>query len=340
MVWSALKRIFFQLDAEAVHHLSIRVLALLGKSSWSRSMVTFLGPRVSSGKKNPVRVPRMKNLNFQNRIGLAAGFDKNGEVLPILPAFGFGFAEIGTVTPRPQPGNPRPRLFRVPEKEILFNRMGFNNLGAELVALGLKRVRESGVLPPDFRVGVNLGKNKDTSAEESAQDYRLGARAFEGLVDYFVINVSSPNTPGLRSLQTVDALNPIVLGVNEEMRLWKNTPPLFLKLAPELTETQLKDLFSQGNRWGLSGWVLSNTLAGQHQGGSGGWSGKILTERSRELLKFARGHTDLGIISVGGIDSPEEANLRLELGADLVQVYSGWIFNGPYFPGRIAQTLN
>jgi dihydroorotate dehydrogenase len=272
-------------------------------------------------------------------VGLAAGFDKNGEILTGLPALGFGFAEIGTVTPRPQPGNDRPRLFRDPMRESLFNRMGFNGLGAAVVAANLAKAKMN--LPQHFIVGVNLGKNKDTPAEKAKDDYLRAASYFKDLADYLVINVSSPNTPGLRSLQTVNALKPIVLEVMQLITGWKHKPPLLLKLAPELGAEDLAHLIQALEPEGVDGWVLTNTLAGKHPDSefAGGWSGKILTPHSRSSLQVARGVTAKPIISVGGILSVEEAATRMEMGANLIQIYSGWIFNGPCFPNRINRQL-
>lgn len=303
------------MDAESVHHFTVRQLEFLSKFSLFNSSKSF------------------QNDHPCTRIGLAAGFDKNCEILPLLPFFGFGFAEIGTITPKAQPGNDKPRLFRDPQNENLFNRMGFNNLGSEIISKRLEKIRLKNQLPSHFRVGVNVGKNKDTDLSESASDYRKCIQAFKDLADYFVINVSSPNTPGLRSLQSVEFLDKIISESQNEILKWKKKVPVYLKLAPECDENLLKDILQNGKKWDLEGWVLTNTLAGVHQNGSsGGFSGKILTEKSREVLKLSKSMTDLKIISVGGIHSKEEAETRFRLGADAIQIYSAWIFNGPFFP--------
>jgi dihydroorotate dehydrogenase len=278
-------------------------------------------------------------MSFRSPVGLAAGFDKNCEILPALPDLGFGFAEIGTVTPRPQPGNERPRLFRDRPHRALFNRMGFNNLGAEIIATRLKEARAR--LPTSFRVGVNIGKNKDTALSDAPGDYRAAARPFDGLADYLVINVSSPNTPGLRSLQSVEALEPIVREVLAEVSGWERRVPVLLKLAPELGGEELQAILRAGERWGVAGWVLTNTLGGgwPKPAITGGYSGAPLAEAARTSLASARAITSLPIISVGGILSPKEAAARIEAGAQLVQIYSGWIYEGPRFPAKISSVL-
>jgi dihydroorotate dehydrogenase len=348
--WGLLKGLLFRYDAETVHRFSVRVIRL-GILLWgwplrllsgaARRHLRVSGPVLSSTTAAP-SVARPWGIEFSSRLGLAAGFDKDAEILEGLPELGFGFAEIGTVTPRPQPGNDRPRLFRDPGRNAIFNRMGFNGLGATIVSERLAEARER--LPLGFRVGVNLGKNKDTSNEDASKDYARAAQAFEGLADYLVINVSSPNTPGLRSLQTVEALHPIFDAVSRVVLKWKKSPPVLLKLAPEVRGEELKAIIEAGEGWGVSGWVLTNTLAGTGSDAAqnlpGGWSGGPLTEAARASLSEARLLTKLPIISVGGILTPEEAVLRIRMGADLVQIYSGWIFGGPSFPAKVARALD
>lgn len=301
--------------------------------------------RITSGA---TMVPSVKTqtevfgMTFLSRVGLAAGFDKDAEILEGLPPLGFGFAEIGTVTPRPQPGNERPRLFRDPAQRAIFNCMGFNGLGATVVADNLGEVRQS--LPEDFRIGVNIGKNKDTPLDEASRDYALAVTAFNGLADYLVINVSSPNTPGLRSLQTVEGIKPIVGSVQEVIGSWRTTPPLLLKIAPEIRAGDLVELIQGVEPLGIDGWVLTNTLSGtiQRKGKeyAGGLSGQPLAVESRNRLKDARSATCKPIISVGGIMDAAEARLRMELGADLIQVYTGWIYGGPTFPAEISRSIS
>lgn len=334
--WKLAKRLLFRLDAETAHTRAIRALRF-----WLRFGDAPLRWISGAQELSPgSQLPRVLGLEFRSRIGLAAGFDKNGEVLRALPALGFGFAEIGTVTPRPQPGNERPRLFRDLPGNSLFNRMGFNNSGAEAVARRLEVAR--GALPTGFRVGVNVGKNKDTPLEDAARDYVRAAAPFKGLADFIVINVSSPNTPGLRSLQNVESLRAITSEVGQLIAGWNPRPPLLLKLAPEIRGDALADIIRAGEGdWGVDGWVLTNTLggnwpAGDQHGLNGGWSGGVLTEVARASLAEAKGVARKPLISVGGIMSPEEAAVRLSIGADLVEVYTGWIFNGPSFPAEIT----
>jgi dihydroorotate dehydrogenase len=317
------------MDAERVHHLSVALVRLVGTCApWLLRCVSASWGLPRTLEKN------IGSLTFSHPVGLAAGFDKNALLLPFLPALGFSFAEIGTVTPRPQGGNPRPRLFRDPRTRALFNRMGFNNDGADRVAERLAAARPR--LPKGFVVGVNLGKNKDTPVEGAAGDYRLLAARFRELADYLVINVSSPNTPGLRALQSEQHLEPIVRAVLEETR---GKLPVFLKLAPEIEGPVLQSLLQAAEAWGLSGFVLTNTLGGQYRGEPGGWSGEPVRERAQRALETARSATRLPIIAVGGLMSPKDAEERMQAGATLLQVYSGWIYAGPTLPARIVKHL-
>lgn len=335
ILWKIARWILFRMDAETAHRIGVFLIRLGIK-------MDCVPLRIVSGSAFQVsdspqglgdRLPTVFGLPFLSRVGLAAGFDKNAEILEGLPALGFGFAEIGTVTPKPQPGNSQPRLFRDSNQKSLLNSMGFNNLGSEVIAERLAKAKKK--LPMQFRIGVNIGKNKDTSLEKASQDYMNATHAFEGLADYLVINVSSPNTPGLRSLQTLEGLKPIIEGVNLKISAWKNRPPLLLKLAPEVSGESLATLLQGTERLGVDGFVLTNTLGSP----SGGWSGGILTEKSRSILKEARLTTSKPIISVGGILSPEEAMIRLNEGAELIQIYTGWIFEGPKFPVNIRKSV-
>ena len=331
-LWKLAKWLLFQLEPEKAHRLLFSILQLK------------IPIRIVSGapRWEPPRVPiEVLGMNFRSRLGLAAGFDKDAEILGRLPALGFGFAEIGTVTPRPQSGNDRPRLFRDPASEAIFNRMGFNGLGATVVSTRLQKLRPE--LPEGFRVGVNIGKNRDTSLDRAAEDYRTAARAFEGIADYLVINVSSPNTAGLRSLQTQEALKPLVSEVLELVSGWKKRVSVLVKLAPELKGDELLTILKATEDLGVNGFVLTNTLAGtlivRGTQVDGGWSGKPLQEASRARLREARAVTRLPIISVGGISDADEALTRLKLGADLVQIYTGWIYGGPSFPVEIQRKM-
>lgn len=341
-VWALIKRFLFLMDAERAHRLTLALIRFGNR--WNGKLVRRISGVEAPSAVLPEDLPEIFGMPFLSRVGLAAGFDKDAEILTALPHLGFGFAEIGTVTPRPQPGNAPPRLFRDPVEKAVFNRMGFNGQGAVVVSRRLAEARNR--LPAPFRVGVNIGKNKDTPLENAAEDYVQAARPFEGLAHYIVINVSSPNTPGLRSLQSVQSLRPIVEGVLELVAgKWREKVPVLLKLAPELKGNDLAEIIRAAEEWGIGGWVLTNTLAGKRvvRAGKmeleGGWSGGPLTEASRESLRAVKARTRLPVISVGGIMSVEEGVTRRSLGADLIQIYSGWVFNGPAFPAGLARRI-
>lgn len=342
--WGMVKGFLFRIEPEVAHRMVVMLIRLgirMGNWPLRISGGTVFSGAQSLGHSSGSQSIEVFGLHFQSRVGLAAGFDKDAEMVRGLPALGFGFAEIGTVTPRPQPGNERPRLFRDTSQNALFNRMGFNGMGSNIVSMRLAQAKP--FLPTEFRVGVNIGKNKDTPLDEAASDYVKAAIPFQGLADYMVVNVSSPNTPGLRSLQTVEALKPILDGVQGVLSSWARRPPLLLKLAPEVSGEELITLIQNIESLGIDGWVLTNTLSGilRHEGREylGGWSGGPLTAHSRHRLIEARQATKLPIISVGGILSPEEAVERYRLGAELVQIYSGWIYEGPGFPNAVSSKL-
>ena len=285
-----------------------------------------------------LRAPKPKNsypvmgLNFENLLGMAAGFDKNGQLIRELHALGFGHVEIGTVTPRAQPGNPKPRLFRLPKNRALINRMGFNNEGADVVAERIRTLRNSGVPLPV--IGINIGKNKDTSAQDAASDYELAANKLAPLADYLVINVSSPNTAGLRDLQQVDALRPILTAV---LKVSGSTPVL-LKIAPDLATSDIEAVTALVNELHLAGMVATNTtisranlIAEANTGELGGLSGPMLQERALEVLDLIRAGLakDKTVISVGGVFTRSDLQQRIDRGADLVQGYTGFVYGGP-----------
>lgn len=319
-------------DAEKIHLLVGRIFWLLGYL-----LAPFLGiffTRVSKTSKT------VFGLSFKGPVGLAAGFDKDAKYLLALPWFGFDFAEIGTVTPKPQKGNPKPRLFRSFEDASIFNRMGFNNDGADRVLARL-RLRKM-FLPRSFIVGVNLGKNKDTPIESAHEDYAILAVKFLRDADYFVINVSSPNTPGLRDLQAPEALKKIAKAIREEMNLAGKSIPLLLKLAPELDQEALKGISAELDPM-VDGYIVSNTLQGQYKYRdefiTGGYSGEMVRRHSHRALKHLKSCTQKPIVAVGGIMDREEAELRLKMGASLIQIYTGWVFGGPFFPRKLSQYL-
>ncbi|MBN3909307.1 MAG: quinone-dependent dihydroorotate dehydrogenase [Nostoc sp. NMS1] len=289
-------------------------------------------------------------LNFPNPVGLAAGFDKDGVAAGIWSNLGFGFAELGTVTFHAQPGNPRPRLFRLPLDKAALNRMGFNNLGAAAMATRLKYEKQE--LTHLIPIGINLGKSKVTPLEEAAQDYLDSFRLLKDLGDYFVVNVSSPNTPGLRSLQDASMLSAILNLLKQENIAHK---PIFVKIAPDLECVAIADIISLAKTYQLAGIIATNTTIRRDglktqvinqtgkspQEEAGGISGEPLRDRSTEVIRFIWQQTQgqIPIIGVGGIFSPEDAWEKITAGASLIQVYTGWIYEGPLMVRRILAGL-
>ena len=318
------------LDPEKAHGLTVRALAC------------GLVPR-----QPRLTIPNLETtlwgLRFPNPVGLAAGFDKNAEVPDAMLAQGFGFVEIGSVTPRPQPGNPKPRMFRLPEDRAIVNRMGFNNEGLDAVARRLETRPRIGI------VGANLGKNKDT--EDAASDYEKGAARLAPLSDYLVINVSSPNTPGLRSLQGRDQLEGLVGRTRDALDKAVTSgkrPPLLLKIAPDLNDEDLSDIAAVALAGALDGLIVSNTtiarpssLRSTFAAETGGLSGAPLFEPSTAVLKrmYALTQGKLPLVGVGGIASAEQAYAKIKAGASLVQLYSAMIYEGPGLVTRINRGL-
>ncbi len=336
-LWGIARKVVFLFDAERVHHRFTAGLAFLGRFGFGRFILRLISGTRLDKTSRPVRVG---GILFRNPIGLAAGFDKEGALIPALPHLGFGYVEVGTVTPLPQAGNPKPRLFRDADRYSLFNRMGFNGPGADAVARNVTRARADGALPPDFRIGINVGKNKTTPAERAAKDYGLAVRPFEGLADYLVVNVSSPNTPGLRELQTVESITKIVEVIRAEFAHWTLKPPIYLKLAPEVRGETLESILLAEKKLGIDGWVLTNTLGGYWKGAKGGWSGGALGTRGRDCLERVRARSRLPILSVGGILESRELRERIARGANLVQVYTGWIYFGPRWISYLLRALD
>ncbi|ALD21815.1 quinone-dependent dihydroorotate dehydrogenase [Hymenobacter sp. DG25A] len=340
MYKALLKPLFFQLDAEKAHHLVFDNLKRMARVPGGLALLRGL-----YDYQNPGLEREVFGLKFRNPVGLAAGFDKNAELTDELAALGFGFVEIGTVTPRPQSGNPQPRLFRLPQDEALVNRMGFNNAGAAAAAERLRH-RHS-----DMIIGGNIGKNKDTPNEQAAQDYVACVEALHEVVDYFVVNVSSPNTPNLRQLQEREPLIQLLQQVQERNQALPKPRPLLLKIAPDLTDTQLDDILLIARETNLSGLVATNTTISreglrtspQHVAslGAGGLSGQPLRKRATEVIRYLHRRSDgaLPIIGVGGIHSAQDALEKLAAGAVLVQLYTGFIYEGPAIVKRINQAL-
>ncbi len=323
-------RLLFALDPEEAHELTLRLL-----SFWSeRGPLLEVPAKLLRVEDSRIEVEAF-GLHFPNPLGLAAGMDKDARALGAWWALGFGFAEVGTLTPRPQEGNPRPRLFRLVEDHALINRMGFNNQGAEEAARRLKRFRERGLR---FPVGVNLGKNRDTPLEGAAEDYLRALQVLEPYGDYFVLNVSSPNTPGLRTLQEGPFLDELLSRLRPATR-----KPLLLKVAPDLTFEALDEAVELCLKHGLEGLVAVNTtlerpnLKSPLAREAGGLSGRPLKKRALEVLRHLSGVEGLTLVSVGGVEGPEDVWERLKLGARLVQVYTGFVYGGPLFPRRVLK---
>ncbi len=319
----------FALDPERAHHLAINALRF--------------APAVASlgGFRPAARPVSAFGLTFRNPIGLAAGFDKNGVALPGWEALGFGFVEIGTVTAKAQPGNPQPRIFRYPEAQALINRLGFNNDGADAVAERLRRLRGSGRWPA-IPVGINIGKSKATPLDGAAEDYLFSFRRLREFADYVVVNVSSPNTPGLRALQGEKALSDLLGAMHEENR--KSAKPILLKIAPDLNDTELEQIIATCEKEEIAGIIATNTtldhsaLAGMKDE-AGGLSGAPLREKTTAFIRAIKGRTRLPIIGVGGIMNGDDAREKMEAGATLVQVYTGYIYRGPALLREIVAAI-
>lgn len=333
-MYSLIFKLFLKhLDPEFAHKLGVMAVRLM----------RWLDISPGTKEKNPVTIA---GIEFPNRFGLAAGFDKNGELIRELGALGFGHIEIGTITAKPQPGNPKPRLFRLPQYRALINRMGFNNDGAEVIAARLAKLRSlqvSSGLRRAIRlpiIGVNIGKSKVTELQDAPGDYAFSARLLAPHADYLAINVSSPNTPGLRDLQQVEALRPILEAVLENSA----GKPVFVKIAPDLADSDLLAVAQLAKDLNLAGVIATNTtigrdtVSGPNSNETGGLSGPPVAERSLEVLKLLRAAlpAEMALISVGGVETPEDVRERLELGADLVQGYTGFIYLGPFWPSRLA----
>jgi dihydroorotate dehydrogenase len=299
----------------------------------------------------PERAVQAMGLTFPGPLGLAAGFDKNAEGIDALAALGFSFVEVGTVTGEGQPGNPRPRLFRLPADRAVVNRMGFNNDGAEVVARRLEKRRRSGRVS-GVVVGVNIGKTKAVPEDEAVADYEKSARLLAPYADYLVVNVSSPNTPGLRDLQAVEKLEPLLEAVRRQADAVTDTRvPLLVKIAPDLSDEDVLAVADLAGSIGLDGVVATNTTVSRdglvsapeevERIGAGGLSGAPLKDRSLEVLRLLRGRLDpdMTVISVGGISTAEDARERLAAGANLLQAYTAFVYEGALWPSRLQREL-
>jgi dihydroorotate dehydrogenase len=339
-MYRLIKPLFFQFDPEKVHYFVVQRLKWfhdhfpLGKTIIRSSFDIHI-----KGLEREVF-----GIKFRNPVGLAAGFDKNGEYIEALSDLGFGFIEVGTVTPLPQPGNDKPRMFRLEEDAALINRMGFNNKGVDTLA---ERLRVLKAKDKSIVIGGNIGKNKNTPNEDAVDDYvKCFDRLFD-VVDYFVVNVSSPNTPGLRALQEKEPLTLLLKTLQD--RNGKNgiSRPILLKIAPDLTNEQLDDIVDIVKVTGIAGVIATNTTIDReglyspsaHE--SGGLSGKPLTLRSTEVIRYLseKSNKAFPIIGVGGIHSPQDAKDKIAAGASLVQLYTGFIYEGPGIVKRICKAL-
>ncbi len=317
--------ILFRLDPETAHHLTLRLLAAAPFIPGGLALLRSFAP--------PPRPRSVFGLHFRNPVGLAAGFDKNGVAIPALEALGFGFVEIGTVTAQPQPGNPRPRIFRYPNKQAIVNRLGFNNDGADAVADRLRRLRSSR-FRPSIPIGINIGKSKITPLERAPEDYVYSFRRLQEWADYIALNISSPNTPGLRLLQEERALVELLRAIRAENAQLPSPKPILLKLAPDLSDNAWARLAGICEEFALAGIIATNTTL-DHSGlkpeadEAGGLSGEPLRARSTRAIELLRRSTQLPIIGGGGISGRESAEEKLRVGANLVQVYTGLIYRGP-----------
>lgn len=338
-MYHLLKRLLFLFSPETAHKLSLQLfgfgLAIPGISHVIKSLL------------KPAEKPvEFCGLQFKNPVGLAAGFDKNGDYIKAMSAIGFGFVELGTVTPVPQEGNPQPRLFRLAKDEALINRMGFNNKGVDYLVEQLKS------LPPsDLIIGGNIGKNKVTPNENAIDDYLICFRKLHPYVDYFVVNVSSPNTPNLRDLQEKEPLKALLESVKNENESFEKQKPILLKIAPDLTQGQIDDVVEIVTEVGINGIIASNTTISRadlktstsriEEIGNGGLSGQPVRLRSTEVIAYIhkKSKGSIPIIGVGGINSPATAKEKLSAGASLVQLYTGFIYQGPAIVKHLVEKL-
>jgi dihydroorotate dehydrogenase len=338
-----IRQLLFKLSPENAHHFTMKILSFMLKIPRMYALLRMFNGIKNKPKHNVV----LAGISFPNPVGLAAGFDKNAKYLHVWKALGFGSVEIGTITPKAQDGNPQPRLFRLPSDMALINRLGFNNEGLDAAVSKLKK-RPQGLI-----VGGNIGKNKVTPNDKAADDYMICFEALYDLVDYFTINVSSPNTPGLRDLQSIKELELIVKPILEKRKKFvasgKNSVPVFVKFAPDLESEQLTEIMGYVNSTDLEGVVLTNTTL-DRSGlktskkeldaiGAGGLSGMPLTSKSTQILEQARQLLvpQKAIIGVGGIFNGKDAMAKKEAGASLIQVYTGFVYKGPGLIGSILK---
>lgn len=339
------RHLFVKLDAEWVHRRAIDWLAFWGRFGLARQAVSRIvrrgEPSFTWPLPRPNFDPDLSGIEFRTYgpLGLAAGMDKEARAVAMWDALGFGFMEIGTITPLPQPGNNRPRLWRIPKQRALRNAMGFNNEGARVAARRLRRWRTE--YSERIIIGANIGKNKVTPPEKAPADYRKVTRVLAALVDFLVINVSSPNTPGLRDLQAVSSLRPIVKAVQRELEFQGLSElPVFVKIAPDLADEDIVAVARLATDEGLAGVVATNTTI-KHDLGAGGVSGAPLRTRALEVVKVLRANLsrEKTIIGVGGISTLDDARAMLAAGANLIEGFSAFIYEGPAWPAQLNREL-
>jgi len=343
----AFDTVIHRTDPERAHHLGLAAIELAGRIAPARGLLRTtvgrpptgpIGGGSTIGAHGSVRIgPRA----VPGVLGLAAGMDKNATAVLGMTALGFGFVEIGTITPRPQPGNDAPRMWRMPDQHGIRNRMGFNNLGAPAAADQLRRLRATRAGRAAI-VGANIGKNKTTPEDGAPEDYRTCARLLAPWADFVVVNVSSPNTPGLRDLQAVGSLRPILEAARQgcEQGAPDRRVPLFVKIAPDLSDRDIVDVVALTRALGLEGVVATNTTV-RHDLGEGGVSGPPLFPRALEVVRLVAAHLgdDQTLIATGGIDTPDRARQMLDAGADLLEAFTAFIYQGPTWPGLMNRAL-
>ena len=335
-----IRPVLFLFQPETVHHAVFRIVKIACAIPGIPALLRTIYQRKDKSLER-----HLFGLRFPNPVGLAAGFDKDARLFDELSHFGFGFIEIGTLTPRSQPGNPQPRLFRLSDDQALINRMGFNNEGVDAAVKRLKKRRTKVI------IGGNIGKNKTTPNEQATDDYIYGFQALFDYVDYFVVNVSSPNTPGLRTLQDREPLAQLLLRLQELNKQKEQPKPVLLKIAPDLSNEQLDDVIDVIQKTKIEGVIATNTTISREglkhpekqveQIGAGGLSGCPLKDRSTEVIRYLNKQSggSFPIIGVGGIHSPEDALEKLRAGASLVQLYTGFIYEGPGIVKRINKKI-
>jgi len=324
--------LLFSLEPETAHHFAIAFLQAASHFEFALNVLK---------KFQPSPKPKtLFGLDFPNPVGLAAGFDKNGVAIPAWAALGFGFIEIGTITAKPQPGNPKPRIFRFPEQLAMINRLGFNNDGADVVSDRLIKLRESERWPGSCRVGINIGKSRQAPLENAAEDYLYSFRRLAPVADYVALNVSSPNTPGLRELQSKEELSALLSTIRAE----GSAKPLLLKIAPDISPNELDEIISVCEQHQVSGIIATNTTVDHSSIPSakdqpGGLSGAPLREKSSAFVRLITARSKIPVVASGAIFDVESAGEKIAAGAQLLQIYTGYVYRGPGLLREIATGL-